>query len=276
MSDEDLQKLVARPETSARRLKVARFVESRSVQRLVIFLILVNAFTLGLETSSAVMQGFGPLLRIIDKFCLTIFVFELAAKIYAYRLHFFRNGWNVFDFFVVGVALAPGSGPLSVLRSLRVLRVLRLLTAVPQLKRVVAAFLHSIPGLLGVVLVMKIVFYVAAVLATNLFGETHPEWFGTIGKSLYTLFQIMTLESWSMGIVRPIMEVHPWAWLFFVPFIVVATFTILNLFIGIIVSTMQELAITPDPAQPHAELADALLRIENELHELRSRLTKLP
>jgi voltage-gated sodium channel len=157
-----------------------------------------------------------------------------------------------------------------------VLRVLRLLTVIPQLRRVVTAFLHAIPGLFGVIAVMTIFFYTAGVLATKLFGGAHPEWFGSIGKSLYTLFQIMTLESWSMGIVRPLMETHPWAWAFFVPFIVIATFTILNLFIGIIVSTMQELsaveaAATPRPV-PSEAVSVVIGRIETDLAQLRATL----
>src|SRR5690606_10959667 len=146
------------------------------------------------------------------------------------------------------------------------------LTVVPQLRKVVAAFLHSIPGLGGVMAVMLIFFYTASVLATNLFGASHPEWFGSLGRSLYTLFQVMTLESWSMGIVRPVMESHPWAWTFFIPFIMVATFTILNLFIGIIVSTMQELSITPEPGHAQEQLLDAVDRMEGELRRLRSAL----
>jgi voltage-gated sodium channel len=109
----------------------------------------------------------------------------------------------------------------------------------------------------------------AGLLATNLFGSTHPQWFGTLGKSLYTRFQIMTLESWSMGIVRPVMQLHPWAWAFFVPFIVLATFTILNLFIGIIVSTMQELGTAQFEQGPAPDLAQALERVEGEIRELR-------
>ena len=141
-----------------------------------------------------------------------------------------------------------------------------------ELRKVVAAFLHSIPGLGGVMAVMLIFFYTASVLATNLFGASHPEWFGSLGRSLYTLFQVMTLESWSMGIVRPVMESHPWAWTFFIPFIMVATFTILNLFIGIIVSTMQELSITPEPGHAQEQLLDAVDRMEGELRRLRSAL----
>jgi voltage-gated sodium channel len=202
-----------------------------------------------------------------------IFCVELALKLAAYRGLFWRSGWNWFDVVVIGFALAPGAGAWSVLRSLRVLRVLRLLTVVPSLRKVVAAFLHAIPGLLGVVAVMAVFFYTTGVLATKLFGATHPQWFGSLGASLYSLFQVMTLESWSMGIVRPVMEVHPWAWAFFVPFIVIATFTILNLFIGIIVSTMQELSTSDAKAVlPSSPAAAALARIEADLTELKKHL----
>ncbi|MFK7849459.1 MAG: ion transporter [Akkermansiaceae bacterium] len=262
-----------KPNVSEWRLKLAQWVESPTIQHSVIAVIILNALVMGLETSAAVMGHIGGLLVLIDRLCLVVFVAELAVKLTAYRLTFWRSGWNIFDFFVVAVALLPGAGVWAVLRSLRVLRVLRLLTAVPSLKKVVAAFVHSIPGLLGVITVMAIFFYTAGILATKLFGETHPEWFGSLGASLYSLFQIMTLESWSMGIVRPVMEVHPWAWAFFVPFIMVATFTILNLFIGIIVSTMQELALTPEiPTSADPELLKLLENIETDLSQLREKV----
>ncbi len=200
--------------------KVADFVDSPRIQHFVIGVIIFNAIILGLETSQDLMASHGGILKALDKICLVIFVVELLLKMAAHRFAFFKDGWNVFDFTVIAVAFAPGAGAWSVLRSLRVLRVLRLLTGIPSLKKVVAALLHAIPGLLGVITVMTIFFYTAAVLATQLFGSTHPQWFGDLGSSLYTLFQIMTLESWSMGIVRPVMESHPWAWAFFVPFII--------------------------------------------------------
>jgi len=117
---------------------------------------------------------------------------------------------------------------------------------------------------------MAVFFYVAAVLTTSLFAADFPDWFGSIGKSLYSLFQIMTLESWSMGIVRPVMDVHPWAWVVFVPFIIIATFTILNLFIGVIVSTMQELSLLPDSDEQ--DTLEILARIEDDLAALRKRV----
>jgi voltage-gated sodium channel len=274
MSEQDLINLLHQKDASAWRLKLARWVESKSVQNVVIAVILLNGLILGLETEPAVMDRFGTVLRIVDKACLLVFVIELAAKMSAYRLWFWRNGWNWFDFIVVAIALAPGAGPWAVLRSLRILRVLRLLTVMPQLRKVVAAFIHAIPGLSGVIVLMAVFFYTMAVLATNLFGAAFPDWFGSIGASLFSLFQIMTLESWSMGIVRPVMEVFPWAWMFFVPFIVIATFTILNLFIGIIVSTMQELSTLPDVTVPDADLKRTLRRMEGDLATLRAALER--
>jgi voltage-gated sodium channel len=257
---------------AAWRLRLAKWVESSPVQNFIIAVILLNGLVLGLETSSSMMAQFGGFLVAVDKFCLFLFLFEIALKLSAYRWSFWRSGWNWFDFIVVAIALVPGTGPWTVLRSLRILRVLRLLTVMPQLKKVVAAFIHAIPGLSGVILVMLVFFYTMAVLATNLFGDAFPDWFGSLGASLFSLFQIMTLESWSMSIVRPIMEVYPWAWAFFVPFIVVATFTILNLFIGIIVSTMQELSTLPDPKAKHADLKETLKRMEEDLAKLRHHL----
>jgi len=254
------------------RVRLAEWVESPRIQRVVTAVILVNAVILGLETNRELMAKHGDLLHFLDKLCLVIFVMEIGSKFAAFRGGFWRSGWNWFDFFVVGIALVPGGGEWAVLRSLRVLRVLRLLTVVPSLRKVVAAFLHAIPGLGGVVMVMSIFFYTAGVLATRLFGEYFPQWFGSLGASLYSLFQIMTLESWSMGIVRPVMEVYPYAWAFFVPFIMIATFTILNLFIGIIVSTMQELAMAPEKPLVREEALIVLERVESDLKKLRHEL----
>jgi len=274
MSEQDLIQLLSRPGTAAWRVALGRWIESKAAQHFIIGVIIINAVLLGMETSRDLMKDFGTWIVLGDRLCLSIFIVELVIKLTVFRLHFWRSGWNVFDFLVVGVALVPGAGPWSVLRTLRVLRVLRLLTMVPQLRKVVAAFLHSIPGLSGVVLVMLIFYYTMAVLATKLFGSHFPQWFGDLGSSLFSLFQIMTLESWSMGIVRPVMEVFPWAWLFFVPFIVIATFTILNLFIGIIVSTMQELATQPDPSIPEADLRKVIQRMETDMRHLRMHLER--
>jgi voltage-gated sodium channel len=221
------------------RQKLAAVVDGQRMQRIISTLIVINAVTLGLETSKTAMAVAGNWLVAADHLILTVFVVEIAARMVLRGLGFFRDPWNVFDFVVVGIALLPATGQLSVLRALRILRVLRLISIVPQLKRVVASLLSAIPGLSSIIAIMVLVFYVFGVIATKLYGDAFPQWFGTLGESMYSLFQIMTLESWSMGIVRPVMEIFPHAWLFFVPFILVTTFTVLNLFIAIIVSAME-------------------------------------
>jgi voltage-gated sodium channel len=151
------------------------------------------------------------------------------------------------------------------LRALRVLRVLRLLSVVPSMRKVVGALLAAVPGLSSIALVLGLIFYVFAVIATKLFGPEFPDWFGTLGQSIYTLFQVMTLESWSMGISRPVMEVFPYAWAFFVPFILVATFTMLNLFIAVIVNAMQSFS-SEDQEATKAAVEQARDHVEADLH----------
>jgi len=234
------------------------FIEADLTQRVIIGVIIINAIVIGLETSPAAMEAAGGLLRFIDTAALTIFVAELVAKLVVYRLAFFRRAWNLFDFFIVAVSLAPAGEGTSVLRALRVRRALRLVSAVPKMRVVVQALLNAVPGMGSVVALLGLVFYVAAVMATKLFGADFEAWFGTVGRSAYTLFQIMTLESWSMGIVRPVMDVYPYAWVFFVPFILLVTFAVLNLFIAIIVNSMQDAAA--EDAEKHQEEQNDLLR----------------
>ncbi|MFT5755553.1 MAG: voltage-gated sodium channel [Alteromonadaceae bacterium] len=218
------------------------FVESKNFQRFLIALILFNAITLGLETTDF-GERYADALHLIDNVILVTFTLELLLKLAVYRGEFFRSGWNWFDFIIVAISWVPSSGALSVLRAFRILRVLRLLSVVPQMRRVIGALGHSLPGMASVIGVLSIIFYVSAVLVTKIFGNhtdaNMQEWFGSIGASAYTLFQVMTLESWSMGIVRPTMEYFPLSWLFFVPFIIITSFAVLNLFIGIIVDAMQ-------------------------------------
>ncbi|WP_150303415.1 ion transporter [Pseudomonas saliphila] len=221
------------------RLRLAELIERPRTQFLVMGLILINAVILGLETSPTVMQRWGSLLIRLDQLILGLFVVEIALRFIAHGWRLLRDPWGLFDTLVIAIALVPASGPLAVLRALRVLRVLRLISIVPSMKMVVQSLLSSLPGMGSIVALLGLVFYVAAVIATQLFGAAFPEWFGTLGATLYTLFQVMTLESWSMGIVRPVMEEYPYAWLYFVPFILIATFMMLNLFIAVIVDAIQ-------------------------------------
>jgi voltage-gated sodium channel len=266
------------------RQTLGAWVESKSVQNFIIGLIVINAIILGMETSPTIMAHFGPQLLALDSLILGVFVVEIGLKLVAQGAGFFRRGWNIFELAVVGIALVPASGPLAILRALRILRVLRLLSMLPRLRFVVEALLHSLPGIGSIALLMVVVYYVAAVMATGLFGASHPEWFGGISHSMYTLFQIMTLESWSMGIVRPVMEDYPYAWLFFIPFILIATFTVLNLFIAIIVDAMQtmheqvvkreEAGITEVLHSEGAHIEQELRAVREELRSLRTMLAQ--
>ena len=221
------------------RTALRRLIAHRAFEPTIMVLIVINAITLAMETSDAVMGAIGPLLLIIDRVILGIFVLELVARMIVDFRGFWRDPWRIFDFAIVAVALMPATGALSALRAFRILRILRLVSAVPSMRRVVAGLLSALPGMGSIVALLSLIFFVFSVISTKLFSDAFPEWFGSIGASAYTLFQVMTLESWSMGIVRPVMDVFPWAWLLFVPFIILTAFAVLNLFIGVIVDAMQ-------------------------------------
>ena len=253
------------------RQTIATILAKPIVKNFVIAVILFNAVILGLETSDYAMAHFGGLLVLLDQICLAIFVLELVAKIYAHRSEFFKSGWNIFDFVIIGLSLSPSGEGFAVLRAMRILRLLRVLSIAPTLRRVVEAFVNALPGMASVFLLMGVIFYIASVMATKLFSDDFPQWFGSLGASAYSLFQIMTLESWSMGIVRPVMEVYPYAWMFFVPFILVTTFAVVNLVVGLVVNSMQDAhaeesnAATDDYRQ---DVTDRLDRIEAALAAL--------
>ncbi len=260
------------------RSRLAAVVEHTTFQRAIVALICINAVTLGLETSPAAMAAAGPALELLDRCVLAVFVAELALRLAAHGLRFFRDPWGVFDFVVVGIALLPATGAFSVLRTLRVLRVLRLVSTVPRMRRVIEALLSSLPGLGSVAAILALVFYVGGVMATKLFGADFPQWFGTLPRSLFSLFQIMTLESWSMGIVRPVMALHPYAWAFFVTFILAATFTMLNLFIAVVVNAMQsryheqEEEVARAAHEERVEMLEAVRRLREEVRTLNEQL----
>ena len=222
------------------RQRLSDFLDRPLVRNAITGVIIFNAIILGLETSETAMEAAGALILTLDRLCLAIFTAEIAAKIFARGRAFFKDGWSLFDFAVVAIALVPAGQGLAVLRALRVLRLLRIISVAPTLRRVVEGFVSALPGMGSVFLLMAMIFYIAAVMATKLFAESFPDWFGSIPLSAYTLFQVMTLESWSMGIVRPVMEVYPYAWMFFVPFILVTTFAVVNLLVGLIVNSMQD------------------------------------
>ena len=220
------------------RERVRIFIENPRFDQAIIALIVANAITLGLETSPAIVARFGDVLHVFDRAVLGVFVVELLLRFFVYRRRFFHDPWRVFDFVIVGIALMPASGAFSVLRSLRVLRVLRLVSMVPSMRGVVSALLTAMPGMASIIGLMALVLYVSAVMATKLFGAIAPEFFGSLGASLFTLFQVMTVEGWP-EIARGVMVQSPYAWIFFVAYLLIATFMVLNLFIAVVVNAMQ-------------------------------------
>jgi len=261
--------------------QVRSLIERPWMDRLIIVIILFNAVILGLATSNWIMERAGTVVYAIDRLCLWFFVVELMAKIYAYRKDFFvskkpksgagnSSGWNLFDFFIVGISVF-GSDTFSVLRALRILRLFRAVSVSERLRNTVESFVRLFPKMGGVFMLLGLIHYVGAVMATTLFAAEFPDWFGTLGKSAFSLFQIMTLESWSMGIVRPVMEVYPFAWLFFVPFVIVAAYCVANLFVALIVDTMQTAYHGLEVVETNEYRKEVLKRLDEIERRLESR-----
>jgi len=261
------------------RERVRALVEHKRFQQVIIWVIVLNAVTLGLETSQSVMRGFGDLLHVADHVMLGVFVVELLLRLYAHGWRFFRDSWSVFDFLIVGISLVPAAGPFSVLRALRVLRVLRLISAVPAMRRVVNGLLAAVPGMASIGALLALVIYVAGVMATKLFGPIAPEHFGELDTTLFTLFQTMTGEGWP-DIAREVMAAAPLAWIFFVIYILISSFAVLNLFIAVIVNGMEK-TVTSDlveAEQQHAAdqaasdqlILDEVRALRREVAELRA------
>jgi voltage-gated sodium channel len=216
------------------RERVADYLERPAVTKFIMGVILFNAVLLGLETSKTAMAAAGGLILTLDRICLAIFVVEIALKLFALGGRFFRSGWNLFDLAVVGVALLPATGGL----------------------------MRALPGMGSVVLLTLILFYVSAVMATKLFGASFPDRFGDLGATALTLFQVMTLEGWADAVVRPVMEVYPYSWIFFIGFILVTTFAVINLLVGLVVNAMQEAAEADKPDEAAARHAELMARLE--------------
>lgn len=263
------------------RENVRRLVVARGFQRIVLVVIVINAATLGAQTSPDLVDRSGGLLAHLDRAALAIFVVELLLKLYAQRLSFFRDPWNCFDLIVVSVSLVPAAGAFSVLRALRVLRMLRLISAVPSMRRVVATLLAAIPGVSSIIGLLALVVYVAAVMATTLFGEAAPGYFGGLGRSLWTLFQVMTGENWP-AVADAVMAERPMAWIFFLIYILVSSFVVLNLFLAVVVNAMDTVrlseadAAATGPTEGGAEeqsVAAELAALRGEIAALRHQLS---
>ena len=258
-----------------------RVIESAGFRNTITALILINAAILGAMTYQMPEQV-RFWLHMVDMAIIGVFAVEIVLKLIVYRLGFFKSGWNWFDFIVVTVSLIPAAGAFTVLRALRVLRLFRLFSVVPEMRSVVEALGRAIPGMGAIILVLAVIFYVAAVMGAKLFSGTHPEFFGDLGGAAFTLFQVMTLESWSMGVARPVIAEHPYAWVFFVSFIVLTSFAVLNLFIAVIVDSMQTKHFDAEVERQnvaHGErehLLEEVRALRGELSELKAMLRGQP
>ncbi len=257
------------------RQNLGEWIESTQVRYFLVAIIIINGIVMGLETSPIIKENYGHIFVFIDRVILLIFVLELSIKIFAFGRRFFCSGWNIFDFLIVGIALLPNNGALSILRVLRILRILRAISMVPSLRLVIESLLHAVPGIFSIASILIVLFYIFAVIGTTLFAADFPLWFGSIGKSMYTLFQIMTLESWSMGIARPVMDVFPYAWLFFVLFLIIASFAMMNLFVAVIVDTMQTLHAERREIQGKNEVKQEQEHLHQQIDELKQDIQEL-
>lgn len=251
------------------RENVARLVESRPFQGTVLALILVNAAILGADTFGAVKAAVGSTLSAIDRLIIYAFVVEIGLRIFAERRAYFTRGWNLFDFLIVLISLAAAASGLAAIRAFRVLRVLRVITVMPRMRVVVSALLDSIPGIASVGVVLALIVYVFAVIAANLYGEAHPDLFGDVFAAMYTLFQVMTLEGWP-DIAAQVGETHARSWVFFLAFVLIATFTMLNLFVAIVVR-----AVEADADPWFDELVQNQKGVQAELADLRREIAKI-
>jgi voltage-gated sodium channel len=259
------------------RERLRAIVDNRRFQQFIITVIVANAITLAMETSSGLVREHGSTLEWLDTVMLTVFVVELVMKLCAYGPSFFRDAWNVFDFVIVAIALVPASGPFAVLRALRVLRVLRLISAVPAMKKVVTGLLAAIPGMASIAALLGLIIFVSGVMATNLFGDVSPRYFGDLGTSLFSLFQTMTGEAWP-DIADDVMAEMPAAWIFFVIYILISTFAVLNLFIAVVVSAMEDQLreeIHDEEELRAKELAKSHAAIMAELRALRAEVAQI-
>ena len=262
------------------REKITRIVESKLFERSILVVILVNAVVLGLETSQEIMNEYGHFLEMLNYVFITIFVIEMLLKLYAYHLSYFRSGWNIFDFIIVVSSLIPTGGVftgLRILRIFRVLRILRLISGLKPLRKIVSSILRSLPGVAWTVLLMLIVYYVFAIIGIHLFAHDAPEKFGSLGAAFITLFELTTLEGWQ-DIVFPLTQLHVWAWIYFLIFILAAAFILINVILGIVVDSLDlqnkeedreliEAALEPDASKEEI-LQSEVLKLKTQLDQI--------
>lgn len=271
--------------------KLKSFVEGDFFQNAILIIVILNSIILGLQTSPAIVHAIGKELEIIDSICLIIFIIEMILKMIVTKFFgYFKNGWNWFDFIIVLISVLSGAAVLSSfrvfrvfrvfrslkslksLRSLRSLRGFKMVSSLKPLQNIIIAIGRSIPGMCWASLLLLVIYYIFSIIGVTLFGTEFPDWFGNIPKTMYTLFQVMTLESWSMGISRPVMEEFSFAWAYFVPFVLVSSFIMMNVIVGIVVNAISETAEIKKKEELEKSDIDA---IQKEILSVREHLDNL-
>lgn len=256
-------------------IKLRKIVESNPFQNFILWIIIINAVLLGLMTYPELMEKYGNYLHLISNVSVGIFTIEIIMRLFAYGKNFFKSGWNNFDFIIVLISLVPTGGVFSsfrVFRILRALRAFRLISKLEKLRIIVQAIIASIPNVGWASVLLLIIFYIFSIIGTTLFALDFPDWFGTIGKTMYTLFQVMTLESWSMGIARPVIALHPYAWVYFVCFILVSSFIVMNVIVGVVVNAISDISADIKKQKEEKKLQSSKIDLDSELLKLKEHM----
>ena len=252
-----------------------RLTRSNGFEYFIIALILSNAVLLGIETIPRVMEHYERWIGIGHQVTLGVFIVEAALKMFARwprPHHYFRDGWNIFDFSIIVLALVPATGGFAVIARLaRLMRLLRLVSAVPELRLIVTTLVRSIPGMLHIVVLMSLMVYIYAIIGYQLFHEHDPEHWRNLGIALLSLFRVVTLEDWT-DIMYKAMEYHPLTWMYFVSFVVLGTFVVINLFIAVVINNLDEAKQERLRKLEQAPTADSLL---SELRATQQSLRRL-
>ena len=266
------------------REKIRSLVESSLFERFILIVILLNTIDLGLETSPYLIEHYGLALEVANIVFIAIYLVEMLLKLYAWRGAYFKNGWNIFDFCIVLVSLMPTAGVFSgvrivrILRVLRTLRALRLVSGIKQLRKIVQAVISSLPGIGWTGVLMLLVYYVYAIIGIHLFREAAPELFGGFPESFVTLFSLTTMEGWQ-DTVFPFTEANPWNWLYFLTFLVISSFILLNLVVGIVVDNIDEMsridAAEAQKQSPHSELLSEMQSLREQMDKVQGLLEKV-
>ena len=267
-----------------------RVAESTQFQLFILGVIVINAVVLGLETYDAIDEEIGSTLNVLNDVFLGIFVVEIAIRIAAHGRRpqdYFKSGWNVFDFVIIGGAFLPGLRQnATALRVLRLLRIVRVVSLFPDLRFLIRGMAASLPPIGSMAMLTSLLIYIYGMLGWILFADTDPAHWGDVGQAMLSLFIVLTLESWP-EIMGEVIGAHPWAWLYFVSYVLIASFLLINMGIAILINSLEEVrameaiekrlgdrrAAREAEQEPDGKAAaERLLRIREALDELEDEL----